>query len=257
MNAKREINTPTQDVVNPATAISLFVIFKTAISEIREAMNANVGQAGLTANDLEQIKVPSGGGIAWAIPGLDGEESVKEVEGIIVGWRDIRAYWSVKMEDSSGNTPPDCHSVDARMGIGKPGGHCQSCSFAQFGSGPKGDGQACKLTRQLFLIRQDNFLPEIVNLPPSSLKAIRQYLLRLAAKGVPYYGVITKIALEKAKNPQGIIYSKAVFTSGGRLTPEHTQQAHEYATMIFPLMKSAPALPMTNNVTDSAAGEVV
>lgn len=245
------------EIVKQETAISPFVIFKTEIAEIREAMNANVGDAGLTAGDLERIKVPAGGGTTWTIQGIDGEATVKELSGIIIAWRDTRAYWSVPMEESDGNTPPDCSSPDARTGIGKPGGSCDKCLLAEFGSHPKGGGQACKLVRQLFLLREDNLLPEIVNLPPSSLKPARQYFLRLASKGVPCYGIITNIGLEKTKNSQGIVYAKAALTSGGRLTPEQAQRAKDYAAMIDPLLKAAAAVPLANDVVDAAEGEVV
>ena len=109
----------------------------------------------------------------------------------------------------------------------------------------------------MFLIREDNLLPEIVNLPPSSVKPARQYLLRLSSKGVPCYSVITKLALEKTKNGQGIVYSKAAMTLGGRLTPEQAQRAKQYATMIDPFLKSTPAIPMADDLAETAAGEVV
>ena len=247
-----------KEVAKQETAVSPFVIFQTELAEIHEAIEANVGDAGLSAGDFERIKVPAGGGIAWSVQGLDGEEMIKELSGIIIAWRDTRAYWSLSMEDSDGNMPPDCYSMDARTGIGKPGGDCHKCPLAQFGSDPKGgDGQACKLIRQLFLIREDNLLPEIVNLPPSSVKPARQYFLRLASKGVPCYSVITKLVLEKTKNGQGIVYSKAALTSGGRLTPEQAQRAKQYATMIDPFLKSTPAIPMADDLAEAAAGEVV
>ena len=247
----------TKEIAKQETAVSPFVIFRTELAEIHEAIEANVGDAGLTAGDFERIKVPAGGGIAWSVQGLDGEEMVKELSGIIIAWRDTRAYWSVSMEESDGSMPPDCYSMDARTGTGKPGGDCHKCPLAQFGSDPKSDGQACKLIRQLFLIREDNLLPEIVNLPPSSVKPARQYFLRLASKGVPCYSVITRIALEKAKNGQGIVYSKAALTSGGRLTPEQAQRTKQYATMIDPFLKSTPAIPMADDLAEAAAGEVV
>jgi hypothetical protein len=247
-----------KELVKKETAISPFVIFKTEIAEIREAMNANLGDAGLTAGDFERIKVPAGGGTAWTTQGLDGEELVKELSGIIIAWRDSRAYWSVPMEESDGNMPPDCYSLDARTGTGKPGGDCHQCALAEFGSDPKSEGQACKLIRQLFLIREDNLLPEVVNLPPTSLKPARQYFLRLASKGVPCYSVITKIALEKTKNAQGIAYAKAALTSGGRLTPEQAQRAKDYAAMIDPFLKSAPPVPIAKDAPDGHAdGEVI
>jgi hypothetical protein len=243
------------EIAKTDTTASPFVILHKEIDEIREAMQANVGDSGLTAADLERIKIPAGGGTAWTVHGLDGEEMLKELSGIIIAWRDTRAYWKVPMEESDGSMPPDCYSLDARTGNGEPGGNCHTCAQAEFGSDPKGEGQACKLVRQLFLIREDNLLPEIVHLPPSSLKPVRQYFLLLASKGVPCYSVITKIGLEKSKNSQGIVYAKATLTSGGRLTPPQAQRAKEYAAMIELFLRAEPAMPIANDGTGE--GEVV
>jgi hypothetical protein len=253
---KEKLTMESTELIKTDTAISPFVIFKTPISDIKDAVVANVGNSGMTASDFERIKIPAGGGTAWTLPGLDGDEIVKELTGIIVAWNDTRVYWSVPMEHSEGNMPPDCYSLDARTGIGKPGGDCLMCPFAQFGSDPRGEGQACKLVRQLFLIREGNILPEIVSLPPSSIRPARQYFMRLAAKAVPCYGLITNIGLEKVKNGQGIVYSRATFTSGGRLTPEQAQGAKAYAAMIEPFLKTAPAVSSAKDV-QAAEGEVI
>lgn len=245
-----------KELVKKETAISPFVIFHTQLEAIREAMAVNLAGEGPSAGDLERIRVPAGGGTAWTIQGLDGEEMVKELAGIIVAWRDTRAYWSVPMEQSDGNLPPDCYSLDARTGTGKPGGDCQKCPLAQFGSDAGGPGQACKLVRQLFLIREENLLPEIVNLPPSSIKPARQYFLRLASKGVPCYSVVTRIGLEKTRNAQGIVYSRATFASGGWLSPEQARRAKEYAAMLEPLLKAAPAVRSPREVAEPE-GDVV
>ena len=238
------------------TAISPFVVFKTPVAEIRDAVAANLGDSGMSASDLERIKIPAGGGTAWTIQGLDGEEMLKELAGIIVAWRDTRAYWSVPLEQSDGNMPPDCYSLDARTGTGNPGGNCHKCPLAQFGSDAGGPGQACKLVRQLFFLREENLLPEIVNLPPSSIKPARQYFMRLASKAVPCYSLITKIGLEKTKNAQGIVYSRAAFTSGGRLKPEQAARIKEYAAMLQPFLESAPSAPTAKDV-QAPEGEVI
>ena len=73
---------PSKEVAKKETAISPFVIFNTEIAAIREAMVTNVGDEGITAGDFERIKVPAGGGTAWTLQGLDGEELVKELSGI-------------------------------------------------------------------------------------------------------------------------------------------------------------------------------
>lgn len=93
--------------------------------------------------------------------------------------------------------------------------------------------------------------------PPSSVKPARQYFLRLASKGVPCYSVITKLVLEKTKNGQGIVYSKAALTAGGRLTPEQATRAKQYAAMIDPFLKAVPAVPTPHDLGEAADGEVI
>jgi hypothetical protein len=218
---------------------SSFIVFQTPMERIREAIAANLGDDGLSATDFERIKIPAGGGLAFTIQTLNGEESVKELTGIIVDWRDRRAYWKLTMEQSDGNTAPDCYSPDARVGIGTPGGECSKCEFAQFGSDSNG-GQACKLSRELWILRENKILPEIVSLPPTSIKQVRQYLARLAAEVIPFYGAITKTSLEKTKNTQSIVFSRATFALAGRLTPEQTAHIKKYAAMLRPSPESAP-----------------
>lgn len=236
---------------------STFKILSVELAEIRNAVAANIGQSGLSIRDFEHIKMPAGGGTAWTVQGLDGEEVVKELTGIIVGHRDTRRYWSVPMEVSDGRTPPDCYSMDATTGIGNPGGECSKCPLAQFGSGSRGTGQACKQVRELFIIRAENLLPEIVNLPPASVSSAQQYLTRLASKGMPCYSVLTKLTLEKTKNSQGIVYSRAVVTLGGRLTPEAAERAKQYAAMIAPFLRSTPVLTTAHPLVAITDGEVV
>src|SRR5437870_11732516 len=110
-----------------------FTIFGIQMSEIRDAVEANLGDGRMNVNDLERIKIPAGGGTAWTLQGLDGEEIVKELSGIVVAWRDTRGYWSVPMEQSDGNSVPDCYSLDARTGIGQPRGECQACAVSKLG----------------------------------------------------------------------------------------------------------------------------
>ena len=245
----------TKELVKKEAGVSPFVIFETPVQEIHDAVAANLGDDKPSASDFERIKIPAGGGTAWTTQTLDGEELVKELTGIIVAWRDTRAYWSVPMEQSDGNSAPDCYSLDARTGNGTPGGDCLKCELSRFGS--KGEPPACKQVRQLFLVREDNLLPEIVSLPPSSIKPARQYFMRLASKAVPCFSLITKISLEKTKNAQGIVYSRAVFTSGGRLTEEQSTRVKEYSSMIRPYLDAAPSAPKAADVSQETEGEVI
>jgi hypothetical protein len=152
--------------------------------------------------------VPSGKAqkYRWEIPTLEGSEAVDEISGIIVFQKQTRAFWPQSIDDGGGNVPPSCSSPDAKFGFGKqwatredpdPDGEprrvaCAQCPNAQFGS-DGGRGQACKQTSQLFLLMETGFLPAVVQVPPTSLGAVKKYMLALANAGVRYDQVVTTL----------------------------------------------------------------
>jgi len=176
---------------------------------LKELVSEAAGPGGLQLSDLDRVKIPSGGGVSWTVPTLDGEESVKELTGIILHHQDVRAYWSKSIDEGGGDSPPDCASPDGQVGMGDPGGPCSSCPLAKFGSATKGKGQACKQVKVLYLLPPEALLPLAVTLAPTSIKGVKQYLLRLASRAKKPQEVITAITLEKAKNADGIPYSVA------------------------------------------------
>jgi len=198
-----------------------------------EALAENLGGETLSASDLQRVKVPSGGQTAWMLEDIDGEEIVKTFQGIIVFHKLARAYWAISPDDEevAGN-PPDCSSPDSITGYGDPGGNCESCEFAQYGSALKGEGQACKLVRQLFIVREGELLPLMLNVPPSSLKEVKSYLVRLAAKGRKYHSVVTEFSLVKAQSKAGKDYVKIHCSVAESLTPEQAAAVAEYAKEI-------------------------
>jgi hypothetical protein len=204
---------------------------------INAAVNTNIGSGGLSEFDLPRIKIPPGGGVQWLVPTLEGEAMEPFIEGVIVLARDTRAYYSQAISETGGGQPPDCWSTDGTTGVGKPGGACLACPLSRYGSAPGGRSQACKHIKQLFLLRSSLLLPEVVTLPPTSVKPVKQYLLKLTAQGIPYYAVISRIGLEKSKNSQGISYSRAVLSFIRRLAPEQVQRAREYHDMLKPLVQ--------------------
>lgn len=228
-------------LVQPGTG-SVIKAFSTDLNVITEAMAVNIGSGGLTTFDFPRIKVPSGGATQWLVSALEGEQSEQFIEGVLVLTRDTRAYWEKSVDDGGGNNQPDCSSSDAILGIGKPGGHCTTCPLAQFGSDVKsGRGQACKQVKQLFILRGDHLLPESIGLPPTSLKAARQYLLKLTSQGVPYYAAVTRVSLDKQKNGAGQPYATANFAFLRRLTEEEITRAQEYHNMLKPLVQQMGA----------------
>jgi hypothetical protein len=68
------------------------------------------------------------------------------------------------------------------------------------------------------------------------LKDARKYFLRLASKGIPYYGVITEITLDKDKNENGITYSKAKLSLKGRLDPDTVKKLKAFQDSLKPAL---------------------
>lgn len=216
-----------------------YAVLKHDPAEIREVIEANIGNEGVTDFDLQRVTVPAGGALHWSIERLDGEDSVKTIVGVIIAARTVRAFWSRPLEESGGGTPPDCTSSDGLVGEGTPGGDCRECPYAQWGSDPKGGrGQACKQMRPLFLLEPESLLPIVVVVPPTSLKALRSYMLTLASSALPYYKVVTELGLARERNADGIEYARIVPKLAERLTSEQAAQMKAYAAALQPAVDS-------------------
>jgi len=198
---------------------------------VRDAFAVNIASGSITEFDLPRIKTMSGAAL-WLIPTLEGDETTPIIEGVVVLARDTRSYFPTK---EGGNQPPLCSSLDGISGKSndpKLGGTCATCPMAQFGSVQDGtNGQACKQSKQLFMLRGTSMFLEVVSLPPTSLKAIRQFLLKLTTQGIQHYQAIIRIELEKAQNAQGKIYGKAVFKFVRRLNEQEAARAAEFRAL--------------------------
>lgn len=187
----------------------------TDVLEISKALGAE-GQIG--EFDLQRLRVPTGGGAAWQIETLNGPESRKYVEGVVVARKNARAWWSKPLDEGGGSQPPDCSSHDGVTGEGTPAGQkfgtylCADCPLSKFGSATKNGqpqrGQACKQSTLLFLMQPDDILPTVLVAPPTSIKPIKQYFLRLLNNRIPYWQVRLRFKLEQTSNAGGIKYSR-------------------------------------------------
>jgi hypothetical protein len=219
------------------------------------AVSGNMGAA--MAEEMEglqlsfpRVKIPSGGGLAFEIPGDDPEnpDAEKELVGVIVDHHPVNAYWADKY--AGANNPPDCSSMDGKVGIDGEGNRipCNSCQFNQWGSSEDGRGKACKNMHRLYVLREGEMLPLLLTLPPTSLKNLSDYItLRVVSKGLRSYGVVTKVSLKKAQNAGGINYSQAVFALAGKLAPAQVTAMADYSLGIK---------AMTRNVAISDEGFV-
>jgi hypothetical protein len=211
------------------TASADYLALSTPAADLHEIIADNIGPD-FTEQDLLQVKLPSGGATRWEIPTLDGTESAETLSGIIIFSKQTRAYWP---ESEQLGSPPACRSNDAYVGIGDIGAGpgerpCEPCPKAQFGSDGR-RGQACTHRLVWFLLRPGDMLPVVLALPPTSHKAAKAYGRALANASLRKTDVITDIALEKDKNPDGQAYSKALPRLGARLDEDARAKARAYA----------------------------
>lgn len=235
---------PDKPTSEPGTALATFdpstsaypVLFGTEDGGgIAEIISDNFGDEGFRPSDLERIKMPAGGGRAWDIPD---EPPVAVLEGVIVSWHTARSFWFRSLDDSDETTPPDCASMDGQLGNGEfgpgsqgnPSGECAVCPMNAYGSGGA-NSKACKEQRQLFLLQPGSVLPLVVSLPPTSLAPFRKYMTRLASKGIPYYGVVTRMSLRAEKSGANT-YSVVEPSRGDLLSPEERAAAKQYGATI-------------------------
>lgn len=192
--------------------------------ELGEIIRENSGPGGISAFDLERIKVPAGGATSWELPTLTGPEAVQEFNGIILYFQDVRSYWEKAF--TGGHQPPDCSSMNGTMGIGVPGGMCDRCPLNAWNSNKRSDGKsssgkACKELRMMFILREGQILPTLIVLPVKSTQRSKQYLMRLTSEQkTRYYHTVTRFGLVKAKNADGISYSEVDFGFAKKLTDD-------------------------------------
>lgn len=160
---------------------------------------------------FQRVKIPAGGALQFEIPGDDPEnpDYAKYLEGVILYNHASGAYWQEGSEYDE-NTTPLCSTVDGKVGIGEPGGACAICPFNQFGTGKDSKGKACKNMRVLYLLRDGDYLPIQLTLPPTSIRPYSDfYSMVFAPKRRATYGSVVQIGLKRMDN--GNLYSVATF----------------------------------------------
>lgn len=223
-----------------------FALAKVDAKEVAAIIQENTGPHGFDQFDLDRIKVPGGESLAWMIPTLEGEPDVaKTFDGIVIAYKDVRSYWVVGYEESGGGSPPDCSSSDGFSGVGDPGGNCEKCPLAQFGSevrdGQPARGQACSQRRLLFIMRPDELMPTVLSIPPTSLKNNRTYFLKLGSRTISYYGAITRFGLEAAQSADGHAHPKVTFRKQATIEGEQLEALKAFQAQIGPSLAKVRA----------------
>lgn len=227
---------------------SPFQIVKADPEQVRDIIQLNLGGAKVTPFKLDRVRVPDGKSDFWTIPTLEDAESDKLLQGVVVHFRDLRAWWP---DSEPTGKPPVCRSDDGSKGLGcREHGEnykgdpidvlhdCRTCKYAQFGSDPKGAGQWCKQIKAVFLIREKTFLPTVLFLPPTSIGKFESYMLRLGSYGVPFNGIVVGFALEKDKNDAGQTYNVAVPKKIRDLSDSEYAAMKAYTQQIRPALET-------------------
>lgn len=215
-----------------------FPVLLNNVEDTMLALKENLGGAALSPFDLERVSIPAGGGTTWTLSTLDGDVETKEITGVIVAVQTARCFWREDFSVSGGGTPPDCSSDEGTIGVGDPGGSCETCPYNTYGSKAAGKrGKACKEIRRIFLLLPDRNLPTVINLPPGSLKDFSKYMIRLADAGLSFYKVATTFSLATDKNADGIKFSKAKPARAANLTQELAAGAQAYSRLITDSVK--------------------
>lgn len=188
--------------------------------DLAAIIRENLQDSGISRRDLDKLKMPGAGGTVWETP--DGNADV--ISGVLVYHKDHRGYYSKPFDGDS--VPPDCASEDMILGSVEfdadkgYGGECDKCPFGQWAVGAGGIKikPKCAQRKRIYVLKQGKALPEWIDVPPTSLKVIREYMKTLTKAGKMYWQVVTNFALVKRETPpkpgqkKGIAYSELVIT---------------------------------------------
>lgn len=198
------------------------------LAELKDEMEDLDPESGIACR---KIKIPSGGGISYEVQGEDegDAEPMKEIDGVIVFTHRLSGYWpGAYGSGDDSNKPPVCSSMDGKTGLNTETGevrNCDGCPYNEYGTavdqqGNLSKGKACKNMRRLYILMDGDPNFYLLTVPPTSIRDVNKQLTKILTGGVPYTGLIVKLKLEKAKNANGVAYSKVAISKSGLLTPQ-------------------------------------
>jgi hypothetical protein len=235
---------------------------------------------GLTP-DILRITIPAGGALSFEVPGDDPErpDSLSALDGIIVHHHAAAVLWLTSMDSKDdGESVPHAYSDDGitqvvspeaialckKNGWPEPLADFANCPYNQWGSAtiidPKANpkGKAVKNLRRLYILREGQVAPDLLTLPPTSIKPWSNYVVRAGGAA----NVVTRITLKRQERGS-IKWSIAQFQNLGVLPEELRAQARELASAIKGSSSRTPKLdgddyqtkPASSGATDALASE--
>jgi len=204
-----------------STEVAQAQSFAIVSQEAADAFRAALEGAGPEDLDLPRIKVPGSGGTIWEVPSDDPDEPdhEKAITGVIV---DHYASDVLYVDEySGGNEAPDAVWINGQFVSANekavaagviPGAPRDEQPLAQWGSAA--DGSSAKAISQrwrIFLVREGDLLPSIIDVPTMSRKAwINFNAMRIAGRGFKTTDVVVSLSLTKKTNKGGIDYAAIV-----------------------------------------------
>jgi hypothetical protein len=239
-----------------------FASMTLAADDMRGVLEANIGDAEIGEFDLDVVGMPSGGGLSWTVPDLSGEPvSEAALEGVIVLHGNRRVFWDQDFDTAGGGTPPDCSSMNGKVGfglirgeIGEEGAQpktrtCKTCPMNAWGSFNLDDDEdnrkACSERKVIFLMRKNDMLPLVVSLSPTSVGVFNKFMMRLTQNGLPCHAVIVRLKLRAEKSTGNKPYSVVVPSLVAKLSEEDAKSMADVASALKPYFDRTDAIPVT------------
>lgn len=218
-----------------ATTTALAISDPQAMSSLKEAL----GLEAFSPYNLPHIAVPRES-TQFTVQTEEGEKYVPELCGVIIESKIIRSYWE---KDYTGTgARPDCESDDGIRGVGTPGGECLNCPFNQYGTDNGGAGKACREHRVLFVLLDDQMIPSVISLPPTSIKEYQSYLMTLLTRANSAFKVRTSFRLERITTKSGQKIIQVKFRSVQKLSDEDIAAVRAYKEAMAPLISQYRAI---------------
>ena len=193
--------------------------------DLLEAIKSNIADGEKLRFD--RISVPAAGGLSFTVINENNQETaITSFRGVILGFQNYCIWYQKNYSDrEEGEEPVFCFSADRVTGSGCPEGNiptgqkCVECKKKQWGSDRNGgEGTDCHDRCAIWIAKENEAMPVLIDLPRTSLTNFRDYRQFLIKKiGQPIYGVITEISLESVQGKKSK-YSAVKFTRGTTLT---------------------------------------
>ena len=143
------------------------------------------------------------------VHGDGSQDPAASIEVVIVKSSPVitKTYYIKGWEDGS-NSPPDCFSSNGitpdANAPHKQNPICKTCKWDAFNSRSQegSKGKACQDNRRIAVVPSkdiDNEAlggPMLLRVPPASLKELVNHAVKLDQKGLPYFGVVTRISFD-------------------------------------------------------------